>query len=129
MGLREQMAVDAKAILGDTSGFAEPLTLTSPAGDTRELTGFATDVAESVDPETGVIVSARRASVAISLLTLDELSAELPAVVPDADRKPWLVSFTSATGVLGTWKVVDVKPDRAIGVVVLTLESYDAGTD
>jgi hypothetical protein len=125
MGLFEQAAVDAKAILEDASGFRRTLTLTSPAGTTSAVAGFATDIAEAVDPETGIIVSARRASATISLLTLPEL----PTAEADSSRKPWLLSWVDHAGQLSTWKIVEVRPDRAIGVVVLVLEAYDASTD
>lgn len=125
MGLRAQAAADAKTILEDSaSGFGWPLTLTSPAGESSMLTGFATDVAESVDPETGVAVSGRRASVAISLLSLPAL----PVAVADDDARPWLVTMADVAGAEATWKVVEVLPDRALGVVVLLLEAY-AGAD
>lgn len=121
MGLRAIAAADAKAILEDSaSGFGWPLSLTSPAGVTSMLTGFASDVSESVDPETGQAVSARRASVAISLLSL----AELPAAVVDSDARPWRVAMNDVSGVPGTWKVIEVRPDRALGLVVLLLEEY-----
>jgi hypothetical protein len=121
MGLRAIAAADAKAILEDSaSGFGWPLTLTSPAGEASILTGFATDVAENVDPETGVAVSGRRTSVAISLLSL----IVLPVAVADSSSRPWLVTMADVAGVMGTWKVVEVLPDRALGVVVLLLEAY-----
>jgi hypothetical protein len=126
MGLRAQAAADAKAILEDSaSGFGWPLTLTSPAGVATLLTGFATDVSESVDPETGVIVSGRQASVTISLLSLPEL----PTAVADAARRPWRVTFADVLLAALTWKVVEVLPDRALGVVRLILEGYRAGSD
>jgi hypothetical protein len=126
MGLRAQAAADAKAILEDsTSGFGWPLTLTSPAGMATLHTGFATDVFESVDPETGVIVSGRQASVTISLLSL----AELPTAVAEKGRRPWVVTFADVTLAAATWKVVEVLPDRALGVVRLILEAYRAGPD
>jgi len=126
MGLRAQAAADAKAILEDSaSGFGWPLTLTSPDGEPSALVGFATDVAETIDPETGVAVSGRRASVAISLSSLPDL----PAAVPDATSRPWIVTFTDVTSAASTWKVVEVLPDRALGVVVLLLEAYRVSPD
>lgn len=130
MGLRAQAAADAKAILEDSvSGFGWPLTLTSPAGVATLLTGFATDVSESVDPETGVIVSGRQASVTISLLSLGVAGVELPTGVVEKTRRPWRVTFADVTLAALTWKVVEVLPDRALGVVRLLLEAYRAGTD
>lgn len=126
MNLRAEAAIDAKAILEDAdAGFGWPLTLTSPAGVPSYLTGFTTDVAEGIDPETGLAVSGRRASVAISLLGLPEL----PTAVPERTRRPWVVTFDDVTAAATTWKVVEVKPDRALGVVVLMLEGYRAGPD
>jgi len=121
MGLREQAALDAGAILEDsTSGFGVPVVFTSPAGVVTALTGFTQDVSVTIDPETGQAVSGRRASVAVSLASLPAM----PAAVADGSQKPWLVSFASVDGVTATWKVVEVLPDRAVGVVVLLLESY-----
>lgn len=122
MGLIAQAAIDARAILEDSaSGFGWPLVLTSPAGVVRNVTGFRTDVSEQVDPETQVIVSGRQASVTISLASLPEL----PAAVPERSRRPWLVAFADVTtGETHTFKVVEVLPDRALGVVVLRLEGY-----
>lgn len=121
MGLRAQAVADAKRILEDLSGFGWPLTLTSPSGVSASHVGFTTDVAETIDPETGVAVSGRRASVAISLLSLPVL----PSAVPESTRRPWVVTFDDATLNTPTrWKVVEVLPDRALGVVVLLLEAY-----
>jgi len=126
MGLRAQAAADAKAILEDSaSGFAWPLALTSPAGVVSMLAGFATDIAESVDPETGSVVAGRRGSVAISLLSL----AALPAAEAESSARPWSVVFDDLGAAPTAWKVVEVRPDRALGVVVLLLEAYDASID
>jgi hypothetical protein len=141
MGLREQAALDCRAILEDDSGFAWPFTLTSPLGVVSPLKGFTTDVGTTIDPDTGVQVAGRKASVAVSLRTLTEpLNAVLidgvlvggpvpgvPEAVPERDRKPWVVSFSNIVGVVNHWKVTEVLPDRAIGCVVLLLEAYHAG--
>lgn len=122
MGLREQAALDSQAILGDTSGFGWPFTLTSPAGVTTALVGLTTDISVTIDPETGVAVTGRKASVVVSLASLPVL----PETVPERERRPWIVSFTSPHGTIGSWKVIEVLPDRAVGVVVLLLEGYHA---
>lgn len=125
MGLRSQAALDAKAFLEDPAGFSWPFELTSPAGEVSALRGFATDVAESVDPETGSVVAGQRASVSVSLLSLPEL----PKAEPESGARPWSVVFEDLTAAPTTWKVVEVRPDRALGVVVLLLEAYDAEVD
>ena len=120
MGLREQAKLDARAILEDDSGFAWPVTLTSPLGVVTALRGFTTDVGQVIDPETGQAVAGRRASFAFPLSSL----GAMPEAVADRGRKPWLATFADSTGAVATWKVIDVLPDRATGVVVLILEVF-----
>jgi concanavalin A-like lectin/glucanase superfamily protein len=120
MGLREQAKLDARAILEDDSGFAWPVTLTSPLGEVTSLRGFTTDVGQTIDPETGQAVAGRRASFAVSLSSLPAM----PEAVAERNRKPWLATFADSAGVVASWKVIDVLPDRAAGVVVLILEAY-----
>lgn len=124
MGLIAQAAIDARAILEDSaSGFGWPLVLTSPAGVVYNVTGFRTDVSEQVDPETQVVVASRQASVTISLAAL----VELPVAVAARNLRPWLVAFVDVTTAeIHTFKVVEVLPDRALGVVLLRLEGYRA---
>jgi hypothetical protein len=126
MGLRAQAALDAKAILEEsTSGFACPVTLTSPAGVETVLLGNATDVGQTIDPDTGQAVAGRRASVALAMISLPAM----PAAVASSEEKPWLVAFDDIRGTRGTWKVIEVLPDRELGVVVLLLESWHAAPD
>lgn len=124
MSLRAEVVIHAKAIVEDsTSGFGWPITLTSPVGVAAELVGLTTDVGQTIDPDTGQAVAGRRASVVVSWSSL----AELPTAVADSTRKPWVVTFADSQGVLADWKVIEVLPDRAAGVVALLLEAYHAG--
>lgn len=120
MGLREQAKLDARAILEDTLGFAWPVTLTSPLGVVTSVYGFTTDVGQTIDPETGQAVAGQRASCTVALGALPSL----PEAVAEGSRKPWLATFADSQGVFGAWKVVEVLPDRAAGVVVLLLEVF-----
>lgn len=120
MGLREQAKLDAQAILEDTLGFAWPVTLTSPLGVVTSLYGFTTDVGQTIDPETGQAVAGQRASVSVARASLPSL----PEAVHESSRKPWVATFADSQGVSGTWKVIEVLPDRALGVVVLLLEVF-----
>lgn len=124
MGLRAQAILDAKAILEDsTSGFGWPVTLTSPVGVAVELVGYTTDVGQSIDPDTGQAVAGRRASVALPLSSLPEM----PEAIADSGRKPWVATYADSAGKVSDWKVIEVLPDRAVGVIVLLLERYHAG--
>lgn len=120
MGLREQATLDARAILEDAAGFTWPVTLTSPLGVVSSLTGFTTDVGLTIDPDTGQAVAGRRASVTIARASLPEM----PEAVAESARKPWVATFADSQGELASWKVVDVLPDRALGVVVMLVEKY-----
>jgi hypothetical protein len=120
MGLREQAKLDARAILEDTSGFAWPVTLTSPLGVVTSFYGFTQDVGVVIDPETGQAVAGRHASVSCARGALPEL----PEAVAEGSRKPWVATFADSQGVPATWKVIEVQPDRVLGVVKLLLEVY-----
>lgn len=122
MGLRAQATLDAAAILADTAGFAWPVTLTSPLGVVSSLLGLTTDVGQTIDPETGQAVAGQRASFAVARSALPAL----PEAVAEDNRKPWVATFADSQGVSASWKVVEVLPDAALGVVVLILEKYAA---
>lgn len=124
MGLRAIATADARRIVENATdaGFSVPVTLTTPAGDELAVGALTTDIATTIDPETGVAVIARRASVTVALGAL----TSMPAAVADGSSAPWLATYADAAGVVATWKVIEVIPDRTLGLVVLLLEAYDA---
>jgi hypothetical protein len=77
-----------------------------------------------IDPETGMAVSGRTASVALPIAVLAEAGLGLPQAEPDGGKKPWAVFFKDIGGCAWTFKVREAKPDRAIGIVVCILEHY-----
>jgi hypothetical protein len=120
MGLRDDARLHARAFLEDDSGFAWPVTLTTPLGVVIAVKGYTNDVGQIIDPETGEAVAGRRASFTVSRAALPEL----PEAVADRSRKPWLATFADSEGAVGTWKVIEVRPDLALGVIGLILEVY-----
>lgn len=125
MSLRAQAALDLISILSDeTSGFAWPISLTNPDGVTVELTGFSTDIGQTINPETGQVVSGRQASVALATAALLALDIGVPRGVSDSAQKPWVVRFADIHGVPQTYKVQEAMPDRALGIVTCMLETY-----
>jgi hypothetical protein len=125
VSLREQAAIDARAILEDSAGgFGQTITVTDPDGASADLTGFWTDVAHVIDPETGVGVSGRAASVALPIAALTAAGLGIPRGIADTGIKPWRVSFEDLEGNSHTFKVSEGMPDRALNVVVCTLEAY-----
>jgi hypothetical protein len=124
VGLREIAATDLVAILENEDDFGWPIMVTDPDEYTASLVGFSTDVHEMIDPETGLAVSGRTASVAISIRTLTGAGFALPRSIADSDKKPWVIVFDDIDGKEHTFKVQEARPDRALGVVVCLLEAY-----
>lgn len=125
MGLREQAATDARTIVEDTTGFGWPIRLTDPCGRTAEILGLANDIAMTIDPDSGIAVTGRSASIAFSLKALDDAVMDVPVSVADGDSKPWIVEFDDIQGNPHTFKVRESLPDRALGVVLCLLEAYE----
>lgn len=127
MGLRELAERDLGAILEDSVyGFGWPITVTNPAGVSEPLTGFSNDIAQVVDPDTGQLVSGRSASVALRISSLLAVGFVIPYGVVDQSLKPWVVVFDDINGTPHTFKVRQADPDRTLGMVVASLEGYDA---
>ena len=124
MTLLDEAAADLAAILADTvGGFSIPITLTDPDGEETELVGLATDIGLSIDPDTGQAVVGRKASIALSIQALEEAELEQPRGVASKTAKPWLATFTLATGAEQTFKISSVMPDK-LGCLVCFLEIY-----
>lgn len=121
MSLLDQAAADLRAIL--EGEFAVVITVTDPDGNIATLRGLQTDIGQSIDPETGVAVAGRKASVALSIAALTEAGLGEPRNIADRDRKPWIVVFTAPTGALQTFKVSEALPDKQ-GCIVCMLEAY-----
>lgn len=128
MGLRELAEADLGRIIEDRDGgFGWDITLTDPAGVSYPLVGTATDIARAIDTETGQAVTGRFASVSIRISSLLRAGASsLPRGVADRAGKPWLVAFSDINGTPDVYKVQSSAPDRALGVLSLTLEVYVA---
>jgi hypothetical protein len=126
VGLREQAAADLKLILEDSAaGFGWPITVTSPNGtDTAELTGYSNDIAQAIDPETGMLVSGRVASVVLSIGTLEDAGfTEVPRGTAESSGRPWVIEFADINGAPHRFKVREARRDRALGCVVCILEN------
>ena len=127
MGLREQAALDLQAITEDAdSGFGWALRITPPGGPAAvPVVGLSNDISTTIDPETGQAVTGRSASVAIALSSLTAAGLEVPKGIHERAAKPWVIAFDDVTGEEHFFKVLEARPDRAIGVVVCILEAYE----
>lgn len=125
MSLREQAAADLKGILEDAAaGFGWPITITNPLGVSAPMTGLSTDIGQTIDPDTGLAVIGRRASVALSLESLAALALGIPRGIADSSSRPWVVVFNDIGGTSHRYKVYEAMPDRAIGCITCMLEVY-----
>lgn len=103
-------------------GDGQTVTVTDPAGVSASIPAISNDISLLIDPETGVPVSGRNANVALRIETLRAHSLALPKGVEDAAAVPWLVVYTTVNGDEITTKVVESNPDRALGLITLSLE-------
>lgn len=128
MNLRELAEQDLGLILEDNvTGFGWPITVTDPDGLTSsDLYGYSDDIAQTIDPDTGELVSGRLASAALRISSLLTQGFTVPRGVADQSSKPWTVVFDDINGAAYTFKVRQANPDRAAGVVVCILEGYES---
>lgn len=126
MSLREIAALDLRAIVENADDFGWPITVTSPDESALDVVGLSTDVGLTIDPQTGMGIAGRRASVAITLASIESLG--VPKGVADKGSKPWRVAFADIMGERREYKVVEAMPDRAVGLVTCVLETYRAPT-
>jgi len=124
MSLREQAAADLTTIVEDTDGFGWPITVTAPDGTSADLVGLSSDIAQTIDPDTGQAVSGRHAHVFLRLSSLTTAGLGIPRGIADAGSDPWVVTFDDIDGTEHSFKVMEALPDRAIGGVVCLLEAY-----
>lgn len=109
---------DAARFIRDAqNGGAESFTLTSPLGEVwAGQRGWWQDIAQTVDPKTGEVLTGRLVTVT---LATEGLSA-IPRAIADSAMKPWLVSFDGVV-----YKVAESTPDTSLGTVTCVLERYN----
>lgn len=123
--LLERAAADLTRILSDAAGgFAVPIRVVDPSSNAATINGLATDIGIKIDPETGVAVSGRKASVAFPLAKLLEAGLDDPRGITDNMKRPWTVTLELPTGGEGTFKISGTVPDR-LGCIVCFLEEYE----
>lgn len=129
MNLREQAESDFGMIIEDKSfGFGWDIILINPDGLTAPLVGLSNDISLAVDPDTGMLVSGRTATVALRLSSLRAAGFDTnPRNISENNRRPWVVLFKDINGVPYVFKVMKSNPDRAIGAITLILEAYRQG--
>ena len=106
-------------------GFGTVITITDPDLLSADVTGRTNDISFAIDPNTGVAVSGRTATIAIDMQELtDKGFSSLPVAQTDKTKKPWLVEYTDQLGNAHVFIVLEANPDRTLGIVLCTLDFY-----
>ena len=129
MSLRLEIEADlAETMEDEDCGFAWPITLIDPGQNTSSgLYGLSTDISQAIDPDTGLLMTGRSASVSLRMSTLKSQGFSIPRGIADETLKPWVVKFNDILGTECTFKIFKTEPDYAMGLVVCFLENYDDG--
>lgn len=124
--IRTAAEADLAFTLEDNAGgFGWLVNITDPAGTSADLYGIASEIAELIDPGTGQSVSGRFAKVTLRLKSLDDSALDgWPRGIADETQKPWIFKFNDIRGNLLTYKVIESRPDRTLGVLTCILEGY-----
>ena len=125
MSLRAQAALDVRSVLEDLDGFACSITVTDPMGMSAVLLGFDQDISRTIDPDIGVFVAGRLATVAMPPAALAEAGLDEPRGVAESTELPWQVSFADVQGTVRRFKVAQTSPDHEAGIVVCELEGLE----
>lgn len=129
MSLRDIAAQDSDFILSDVDGNTVEIRVTDPEGNSGVFRGWTTDVSTSIDPETGLSISGRNVSAALSMKALQDKGMDFPRNQPSQLKKPWLLEFADVNGISHIFKVTKGEPDRTLNRVDCKLELYrDART-
>lgn len=106
-------------------GFGTEITLTDPSLFSAVVIGRTNDISFAIDPNTGVAVSARTATIAIDMQELEEKGfSSFPAYQSDKTKKPWIVKWTDQLGKTHTFTILEANPDRTLGILLCTLSFY-----
>lgn len=125
MGLREQAEQAFREIMSDNDGAVWPVTLVNPAGViSAPFNGRTNDIHLMIDPNTGMAVSGRQASVVISWREIQDSGLGTPEGIADGTAKPWLARFDDLYGASYEFKIRETHPDRDIGSLVCILEVW-----
>lgn len=107
-------------------GFGTAITITDPDLLSADVTGRTNDISFAIDPNTGVAISGRTATIAIDMQELtDKGFSSLPVAQTDKTKKPWLVEYTDQLGKAHVFIVLEANPDLTLGIVLCTLQFYE----
>lgn len=112
-----------RRIHNDTGRFGWPFTLTDPNGVSKSLNGLSNDISAVYDPDTGMIVSGRSASISICIEDIKDAGFDnIPWGVADTTSKPWTVVINRVNYEGFKFKISKTMPDYSAGNVICILE-------
>jgi hypothetical protein len=116
MGLLAQAATDLVSILEDVDGgFGTRVIVTSPTGVSAELVGFLNDISQTIDPETGLVVTGRSVSLTLPLASIRAGGLPEPRACQEPGVEPWTVEVIDAEPEQRNFIISGVRPDRSFG--------------
>lgn len=125
MSLKSLSEADLGLIIeNDFDGW--PVLLTAPDLTAIPLTGLSNDISQVFDPDTGQAVNGRSATVSLRMSTVLAAGKGLPEGIANSSSLPWTITVDDVNGSSGVFKVARSDPDRALGMITLFLEVYDA---
>lgn len=124
MGLIDQAKKDIEQITSNSNEFGVSMTFTAPTSKTATVTGLHKKHHLGIDPEKGVAVNTKTASVSVSEKFLADAGYPVRNGNGVVDLKKHLVAVKDSTGTTETYIIEQWFPDETIGLIVCTLGTY-----
>lgn len=116
----------ARSLEDETSGTGLIVTLINPNNVALNVTGHAADVGSFVDLNTGQLVSAQHAHVALRMSTLlDGFGGVLPSGKHKTSEKPWRLIVQDIVGNVHRYRVSEAAHDRMLGISRLQMDAWE----
>jgi hypothetical protein len=109
--IRQQILADLDTII--KGEFGQSIRISRQDGsDPNDFTGYSNDIHNTIDPQTGLMVSGRSARATLVLQDILNQFGELP-------KKLWIVEFLEISP--NVFKIHDVMPDASMGTLTLII--------
>lgn len=125
MGLIDQAKKDIEQITSNLDGFGVEMTLTAPTSQSITIKGLHKKHHLGIDPEKGVAVNTKTASVSFSEKFLTDQGYPVRNSKGVVDLKKHLVDVKDSTGNSEKYIIEQWFPDETIGLIVCILGTYE----
>ncbi len=124
MSIRDLARADFAALSQSTADFGAVVTLTRPDGQSATVTAVPVETGATIDPDTGEMVAALKASVIVAFEAIATAGLGVPEGIHESNRKPWLVSWEDVGGGAVTYKVSETRRQGTLARYEFILERY-----